>query len=114
MNKYFMFLILAYLAVVMAACGKTGSSGPKGEEGEAGAQGNPGVDVSTVNVIQLCPGATTYPGVFVEVAICINHELYGVYTSPAFLTLIPPGTYNSTAIGSACSLTVADDCVVTN
>jgi len=67
-----------------------------------------------VTVVQLCPGVPSYPGVFVEVAFCINNELYAVYSSPVFLTLLTPGAYSSTAIGSACNLTVEPGCVVVN
>ncbi len=68
-----------------------------------------------ITTVQLCPGTTTYPSVFVEYALCINNQLYGVYSvNGGFLSLLPPGTYSSNAIGSSCSLTIAADCKVIN
>jgi hypothetical protein len=73
-----------------------------------------GINSTPVTAINLCPGNTTYPDVFVEIALCINSQLYAVYSIPgSFLTLIPPGRYSSNAIGSACDLTVSPNCVVT-
>lgn len=89
------------------APGRDGAVGPQGPAGAAGADGQP------ARVVELCPGATVYPTVFVEVALCINNRLYGVYSSlGGFLTELPPGNYSSNAIGSACNLTVLPNCQV--
>ena len=96
--------------------GDTGPTGPKGDPGQPGdqgASGPAGSDGTVITIVQLCPGQTAYPGVFIEVAMCINDNLYAVYSAnDGFLTLIPPGTYHSNAIGSACNLTVKPHCVV--
>lgn len=102
--------------------GEVGVVGPTGEQGTAGSDGHNGLNgangldaLSPINVVNLCVGYTTYPGVFVETALCINNHLYGVYSANGgFLTLLPPGNYSSNAIGSACNLTVHDDCTVSH
>lgn len=95
--------------------GTPGQDGTPGERGDVGERGPAGADGIIASVVPLCPGVTSYPNTFVEVALCINNELYGVYSANGgFLTHLPPGTYSSNAIGSACSLTVALDCVVTH
>lgn len=93
--------------------GAKGDVGQPGVDGHAGATGPAGADSTIATIVQLCPGAPSYPGVFVEVALCINNELYGVYSANGgFLTKLPPGYYNSNGIGSACNLTVYADCIV--
>lgn len=88
--------------------GSDGSTGPQGPQGPAGADGQP------AQVVLLCPGVSNY-GTFVEVGLCINNRLYGVYSANGgFLTELAPGSYTSNAIGSACNLTVQDNCVVTH
>lgn len=95
--------------------GATGPQGLQGETGGSGSQGLPGIDSTPVTVVQLCPGVTTYPGVFVEVAICLQNKLYAVYSANGgFLVELVPGNYSSNAIGSSCSLTVAPNCVVSH
>jgi len=95
--------------------GQTGATGPQGPRGDTGATGPAGADGQPARVVQLCPGVTVYPSAFVEVALCINNQLYAVYSANGgFLTHILPGLYNSNAIGSACSFTVVDSCLVTN
>lgn len=94
---------------------KPGPQGLQGETGGSGSQGLPGIDSTPVTVVQLCPGVTTYPGVFVEVAICLQNKLYAVYSANGgFLVELVPGNYSSNAIGSSCSLTVAPNCVVSH
>lgn len=102
------------LALVLAGCmPQTGGSGRNGIDGKDGVQGPPGQDSEPVRVIQLCPGVTNYPTVFVEVALCINKELWGVYSANGgFLTKLPPGAYQSNAIGSACNLVIGPNCQV--
>lgn len=78
-----------------------------------GTNGGTGSPASSVTTINLCPGVTSYPSVFIEVALCVDDQLYAVYSIPgAFLTLIPPGVYTSNALGSACNLTVLEHCQV--
>lgn len=94
---------LILLTLVLAACGQPqkGDPGPRGMDG------------TIITSVQLCPGTTTYPSTFVEVAFCINNSLYAVYSANnGFLTYLPPGTYSSNAIGSACSFTVLPGCTV--
>lgn len=93
--------------------GATGPQGLIGETGGTGPQGLPGIDSNPISVVQLCPGVTTYPSVFVEVGVCFQNNLYAVYsTHGGFMTLIPPGNYTSNALGSQCNLTVGPNCAV--
>lgn len=95
--------------------GETGPAGRDGNDGATGPQGPAGADGQIATVVPLCPGVSSYPGVFVEAALCINNQLYGVYSANGgFLTELPPGNYTSNAIGSACNLTVQPNCVVTH
>lgn len=119
---------LAITVALIASCGKTeyageqgerGIPGPKGDQGipgdvgPVGPQGPSGSDGTEIVVVKLCPGNTSYPGVFVEVGVCINNKLYGVYSANGgFMTELPPGNYQSNAIGSACNLKVKANCVV--
>lgn len=118
MKYYKVGLVLLTIAFVMAACSKiesqAGPAGRAGNDGAPGATGPRGADGTTITLVQLCPGVTTYPGVFVELAECINNKLYGVYSANnGFLTELPPGRYSSNAIGSACNLTIEANCIVT-
>lgn len=109
--KYIILILLT--AACMPERGPQGYIGPSGPIGIPGDEGPPGRDTVPIRVIQLCPGVTTYPTVFVEVALCINQELWGVYSANGgFLTLLPPGNYSSNAIGSACNLTIKPNCEV--
>ncbi len=77
--------------------------------------GTPGVNGTVITPVPLCPGVTTYPSVFIEVAFCIQSRLYAVYSANSgFLTEIVPGAYTSSAIGSRCDLTVSANCAVSN
>lgn len=92
--------------------GSVGPTGPAGTPGES-IVGPKGEDGTVVTLVQLCPGTTTYSTTFVEVAMCINKKLYGVYSANnGFMTYFPPGTYHSQAIGSACNLVIKENCVV--
>jgi len=95
--------------------GKDGQDGDKGDKGDQGDVGAPGAPGTVVTMIKLCPNSTDhYPTVFVEYALCIDSKLYAVYSIPnAFMTLLTPGNYNSTGIGSACNFKVTAGCVVT-
>lgn len=93
--------------------GATGPQGPAGGTGPAGPMGPAGADGTIVSVVKLCPGYTVYPTTFVEVAMCINNKLWGVYSlNNGFMTEFPPGYYHSQAVGSACNFTIAPGCVV--
>lgn len=104
--------------------GPTGSKGEKGDVGAKGDQGDTGIGLPgpqgspgpagapapNVTPIQLCPGTSNYPSVFIEYGIIINQKLYGVYSANGgFLAYLPPGRYHSNAIGSACDFTVNSD-----
>jgi len=112
----------AYVPIV-GPQGPQGSQGPAGEKGDAGAdgqdgqdgqQGPAGADGTVITVVQFCPNHTpNYPSTFPEFGLCIEGQLYAVYsTNGGFLALIPPGTYSSNAVGSACTFTVSAGCVV--
>lgn len=95
--------------------GSDGQEGAIGPQGAQGIQGLAGADGTQITVVALCPGTPSYPSIFLEDALCINNALYGVYSANGgFLTLLPPGTYSSNAIGATCSLTVRPHCQVTH
>lgn len=65
--------------------------------------------------IQFCKAVSNYPTVFPELGFCIDHNLYAVYSANnGFLVLVPPGVYDSNAIGSSCTFTVVDNCGIIN
>jgi hypothetical protein len=119
------------------ATGSTGPQGPAGQNGQSclaavvsngieiscpgsvpvvvtnGSNGTNGTNATPVTVVQLCPGVTVYPSTFVEQALCINGNLYGVYSAnDGFLSYLPPGTYSSDGINASCNLTIKPNCVV--
>lgn len=102
------FMIVMLLALV--GCAKTSIiTGPAGKDGTNGADG------TTITLVQLCPGIPVYPSKFIEVAFCINDQLYAVYSqNGGFETLLPPGTYGSNGINASCNFVVAAHCVITN
>lgn len=92
-----------------------GLVGPAGPQGDAGVDGQDGIDTTPIIVVNLCPGVTTYPSIFIETALCISGNLYGVYSANGgFLTYLAPGNWSSNAIGSACSLTIGPNCTVSH
>jgi len=95
---------------LLAAVGCQGQ-GPQGIQGDAGPRG---ADGTQITIVQFCPGVTpTYPTTFPEVGLCIDNQLYAVYSANnGFLVLVTPGRYSSNAIGSSCSFTVLPNCVV--
>lgn len=112
-------LLVLFALTTLAACGRVGRNGIDGVNGRDGingtdgAQGPAGADGTAVTIVPLCPGVSNY-GAFVEVGMCINGKLYGVYSANGgFLTLLSDGAYRSNAIGSACDLTV-HGCTVTH
>jgi len=93
------------LLVFIIGCGQ----GPQGLPGPAGSDLNP------ITIVHFCPGSTIYPTTFIEVALCVDNELWAVYSSNGgFLTLVPQGNYTSDGINSICNFTVGPNCTVTN
>lgn len=121
-------LLIVALSLILVGCGKdveyvtvtgpagpTGAIGPQGPMGLTGPQGPAGQDANSVVVVKLCPGVTTYPSKFVEVAFKIAGKLYVVYSvNNGFLTEMPPGNYSSNAVNSSCNFTVNADLSITN
>lgn len=120
-------VLITLLALNLSACGRNsyeyftgdrgpaGSNGVDGQDGAQGPQGNPGIDATSVTVVKLCPGTTTYPSQFVEVVFCIGGRLYGTYSANGgFSTELPPGTYLSNGINASCNVTVGANCAVSN
>jgi hypothetical protein len=103
----------AACTVTQDATGATVVCGESSVHLDNGTNGLNGSDGTEITVVQLCPGTTTYPSIFVEVAFCIDNKLYATYsTHGGFSTEIPPGTYSSNAVGSSCTFTVGPDCAV--
>lgn len=99
---------------VQGVAGTPGQNGNDGATGPQGETGTKGADGGSATIIQLCPGVSTH-AVFVEVALCLNNELYAVYSANGgFLTYLAPGAYTSNGIGSACNLTVHENCIITH
>lgn len=100
--------------LMLSACGK-GATGNPGESivGPKGDDGSPGTVITPIN---LCPGfVPSYPNVFPEYALCIQGNLYGVYSANGgFLVKMPPGTYSSNGINASCTLTVGANCAVSH
>lgn len=95
--------------------GPAGNTGPAGATGPQGATGPSGADGTSIVWVQFCQGTTTYPADFQEGGLCISGNIYGVYSANnGFLTLLPPGAYNSNAIGSSCNFTIQANCVIQN
>lgn len=73
-----------------------------------------GTDATPVTPLQLCPGTPSYPSTFIEYALCVQGQLYGVYSANGgFLAVLPYGQYTSDGINSRCNFTVSADCVIT-
>lgn len=91
-----------------------GSNGVQGPSGSTGPQGPAGVDITPISFVQFCTGISpSYPGTFPEIGLCINHNLYGVYSqNGGFLVLLPPGAYISNGINASCNFTITADCGV--
>lgn len=100
--------------VTVVCNGAQGATGAAGSNGANGTNGTNGTNATPVSLIKLCPGTPSHT-VFVEYAICVQNQLYAVYSANGgFLTLLSPGGYTSDGIGSACNLTVAANCVVSH
>jgi hypothetical protein len=96
------------------ATGATGAAGTNGVDGSTGPQGPTGSPGTVVTPIQFCPNVTAnYPTNFPEYGLCINNQIYGVYSAnDGFLALLPPGAYSSNAIGNSCNFTITANCGV--
>jgi hypothetical protein len=94
--------------------GVDGAQGPQGLPGPQGIPGPTGQDGTQITVVQFCPNDTpSYPSTFPEVGVCIDNQLYAVYsTHGGFLALLTPGIYNSNAVGSNCDFTVLPNCQI--
>ena len=117
-------IILLVVCVLLSSCeqgaqgpaGSQGITGATGAQGATGPTGANGFDGTKVTLIQFCPGVTpTYPQTFPESGICIEGQLYGVYSANGgFLTLLPPGEYSSNGVGASCTFTIGENCQVSN
>lgn len=104
MKNVFLLSLLA-----LTACGAQGPTGTNGTNGSNGTDG------STITTVQFCSASTVYPSTFSEVGLCINGNLWAVYSAnDGFLTEIVPGAYTSDGIGSSCNFTVLPNCIVSN
>lgn len=94
--------------------GTSGAVGETGATGSTGAQGPTGTPGTIITPIQLCTACTpVYPNVFPESAVCIDNQLYGVYSANGgFLSLITPGAYSSDGINCSCTFTVSAGCII--
>ncbi len=91
------------------------TNGNPGVQGVEGQQGIPGTPGQVVQPVQLCPGTPSYPSTFIEVAFCVDSQLWAVYSANGgFMTQLPPGNYSSNGIGSSCSFTVGANCQIGN
>jgi hypothetical protein len=109
-----MLLMVALCASCSGKTGPQGMVGPEGIPGGIGPQGIPGEAGTQFTIVQFCPNSTpAYPTTFPEVGFCIDNKVYAVYSAnDGFLTEILPGTYESNAVGSSCTFTLLDNCVV--
>lgn len=121
------FLTLLVTCIMLFGCaqpqngstglqGAPGVAGPKGDQGSVGntgPSGRDGLNGTTITMVQLCPGTSHYPSVFIEVAFCVDNSLYATYSANGgFSTMLPPGAYSSNAIGSSCNFTVVSGCEI--
>ena len=111
-NVVRIFGILTFLAglTLLFGCGKSGPAGSAGAVGNPGTPGVPGQDATPVTVVNFCGGPSVYPSTFPEYGLVISGKVYGVYSqNGGFLAYLPPGTYVSNAIGSACNFVINAD-----
>lgn len=82
-----------------------------GTNGNDGAAGIPG---TVITPVQFCSGfVQSYPNTFAESGLCINNQMWGVYSANgAFLAALPPGVYSSDGINSSCTFTITENCGV--
>lgn len=126
MKEFFVIIFAILVALVLSGgCkGAPGMQGPAGEQGEEGSVGSVGAvgpagpagsNGTIITVVQFCQGTSgsEYPTTFPEVGLCINGNIYAVYSAnDGFLTEIVPGVYDSNAVGSACTFTVEEGCLI--
>lgn len=82
-----------------------------------GTNGLNGLDGTQITVVQFCSPSfvPSYPNTFTEVGLCINNQLFGVYSqNGGFLAKLPPGSYSSNGIGVSCTFTIGNNCSVSN
>jgi hypothetical protein len=91
--------------------GPTGSQGPIGIPGPTGPSGTPG---TVITIEQLCGSCVpSFPNTFPESVLCIDNQLYGVYSlNGGFFSLLPPGSYSSDGINCSCTLTIGYNCQI--
>lgn len=95
--------------------GTNGQDGTNGTNGSNGTNGTNGTDGTLITIVQLCTSPTVYPTTFTEVAFCIDHNLYAVYSeNNGFLSIIPPGNYSSVGHNSTCSVTILPNCAISH
>lgn len=117
-------LVFGVVLLALSGCGNThyeyfrgqdGAAGAQGPQGNPGTPGEDGTDATPVTVVKLCPGVTTYPSKFVEIAFCIGGKLYATYSqNGGFSTEIPPGSYGSNGINASCNFVVLPNCGIQN
>lgn len=106
-------LYFALISVVFFSACAPGRNGENGTQGAPGAVGPNGTPAPPTTLVQLCPGAPAYSTTYIENAICLQGQLYGVYSANGgFLTLLTPGAYTSNGIGSSCNFTVGLNCAI--
>jgi hypothetical protein len=100
----------------IALPGATGPQGATGVVGPIGPPGPSGVNGTVGQPIELCGACeASYPQTFPEYGLCINNNLYGVYSqNGGFLSILPPGAYSSDGINCSCAFTIGADCAVTD
>lgn len=108
---------LVFLTVMLIGCAK-GPQGDNGTQGVTGPQGPEGVALapsgSNPLPIMLCIGVEAkYLKNFPRWALCINNNLYGFYAeNGGFMSILPPGHYESAGLVAMCVFTVSSNCVV--
>jgi len=113
MKRFLIMLLMVGCAQQLPTPGAPGKDGTNGKDGTAGTNGINGQNGSVVTFVKFCPQVTSYPSVFVEVGLCIDGELFAVYSvNNGFGVKLETGNYSSHAIGSACSFSVQPGCVV--
>lgn len=91
-----------------------GASGPVGATGPTGNQGPAGTDLNNISMVKFCSETPSYPSSFPEYGLCMNNQLWGVYSDHGgFWALLPPGTYSSNGINSSCTFTIGTNCSIT-
>ena len=107
-------MLLVSMVLILSACAQP-RNGVNGAAGTPGAPGHDGANPTPTSIVPLCLGVPTYGTTYVEDAICLQGQLYGVYSANGgFLTQLPPGAYTSSGIGSSCNFTVGANCSITH